>query len=258
MMIPEERRNNILTKLTENGLLKIDELAEDLKVSRITVIRDIQILKNNGLIEKIHGGIKLKETANNNFESRFFVRMQNNYSKKLVIAKKALEFLEDKNTIFLDSSSTVFVFAVEIFKNRFEDKNMITNSPAILVEALNQPHANLISTGGELKQEFNIFGGNWVNEFLENINIDCAFLSAAGISSELNITTNNKDLAVTLRKVFDKAGEVNLLVDSTKFFKEGMLNIAHVNECKRIITDDGAAAKINSNIRKNIGIEIVC
>jgi DeoR/GlpR family transcriptional regulator of sugar metabolism len=256
-MIPEERRSNIIIKLKENGYLKIDELAEDLKVSRITIIRDIQILRDSGKIKRIHGGIKLSDAGNNSFESRFFIRMQNNYGKKVEIAKKALEFLKGKNTIFLDSSSTVFVFATEIFKNRFEDKNIITNSPAILVEALDHPNVNLISTGGELKQEFNIFGGSWVDEFLENINIDCAFLSAAGISGNLEITTNNKDLAGTLRRVFDKAGEVNLLVDSTKFFKEGMLNIANINECKRIITDSDIVSKIDEKLRKEIHIEIV-
>jgi DeoR/GlpR family transcriptional regulator of sugar metabolism len=256
-MIPEERRNNILIKLKENGFLRIDELAENLEVSKITVIRDISILKDNGLVKKIHGGVKLNENGNNNIESSFFVRMQNNYGKKVEIAKKALEFLKDKNTIFLDSSSTVFVFAAEIFKNHFEAKNLITNSPAILVEALKQPHVNLISTGGELRQEFNIFGGNWVNEFLENVNLDCAFLSAAGVSTNLDITTNNKDLAVTLRKVIDKAGEVNLLIDSTKIFKEGMLNIANINEVTRIITDEDIISKIDEKLLKGIDIEII-
>jgi DeoR/GlpR family transcriptional regulator of sugar metabolism len=147
-MIPEERRKNILIKLKENDFLGIEELASELNVSKITIVRDIQILKNSGLIEKIHGRIKLNEKSTGDFEARFFVRMQNNYSKKVEIAKKSLEFLKNKDTVFLDSSSTVFVFAQGIFSSSAEERNLITNSPAILVEALHKPKVNLISTGG--------------------------------------------------------------------------------------------------------------
>src|SRR4030066_1164663 len=147
-MIPEERRKNILIKLKENDYLGIEELASELDVSKITIVRDIQILKNSSLIEKIHGGIKLNEKSSSDFESRFLVRMQNNYSRKVEIAKKSLEFLKNKDTVFLDSSSTVFVFAQEIFNSNAEERNLITNSPAILFEALNKPKVNLISTGG--------------------------------------------------------------------------------------------------------------
>jgi len=249
-MIPEERRRNILIKLRENDFLGIEGLASELNVSKITIVRDLQILKNSGLIEKIHGGVKLNEKSASGFESRFFVRMQNNYSKKVEIAKKSLEFLKNKDTVFLDSSSTVFVFAQEIFSGSVEERNLITNSPAILVEALNKPNVNLISTGGELKQEFNIFGGDWVNEFLENLNIDAAFISAAGISSNLDITTNNKDLAGMLKTIFKKAKEINLLIDSTKFYKEGMLSIARISDCRRIITDKEISKEVKAILIK--------
>ena len=146
MMIPEERRRNILVRLKENDFLKIDDIAEKLGVSKITVIRDIQLLKNQGLVKKIHGGIKLDGPSKNSIESSFYERMQKNYSKKLEIAGKSLPFLEGKQTVFLDSSSTVFVLATEIFKSHYNEKNLITNSPAIIVEAMNYPGVHLIST----------------------------------------------------------------------------------------------------------------
>ena len=133
----------------------------------------------------------------------------------------------------------------------------MTNSPAIIIEALKYPGINLISTGGELKQEFNIFGGNWVNEFLENINIDCALISAAGISSRGKITTNNKDLSAILSLVFKKSGQIFLLADSTKFFKEGMLDIADLSECRKLITDKNIGKEAIEKIKKMSNVDIV-
>lgn len=57
-MIPEERRNRILLKLTDKGVYSVNELVKELAVSRITVQRDINILKERGLYQKIHGGVR--------------------------------------------------------------------------------------------------------------------------------------------------------------------------------------------------------
>ena len=256
-MIPEERRKNILALLKENEFLNADILAEKLQVSKITILRDFQKLKEQGDISKIHGGIKLNSRANNNFESGFYSRMQKNYSRKLDIAKKSIAYITYSQTVFLDSSSTVFVFASEIFKKSKGEKNLITNSPAIISEAINFPQVNIISTGGELKQEFNIFGGAWVNEFLEKINIDSAFISAAGISQHGKITTNNKDLSAILSLIFKRSKEINLLADSSKFFMEGMLNIAHLSNCRRLITDSDIDPDKLSEIKKISDIEVI-
>lgn len=256
-MIPEERRKNILIKLKEKEIYRIDDLACELDVSKITILRDIQLLKTQGLINRIHGGVKIADNGKSSFESRFSVRISNNFEKKAEIAKKALTFVRDGSSIFLDSSSTVFVFASELFKQQYFEQNIITNSPAIIAEALKYPGLNLISTGGELKQDFNIFGGSWVSEFLDKINIDYAFISAAGISSEGKITTNNKDLAGILATIFKKKPEINLLIDSTKFFKKGLLNIASISDCKRIITDSSISKTAVKSIKELFHIELI-
>ncbi|MBM3705184.1 MAG: DeoR/GlpR transcriptional regulator, partial [Actinobacteria bacterium] len=202
-------------------------------------------------------GIMISSSLKNSFESSFYERMQKNYSKKLEIAGKAMAYIEGKQTVFLDSSSTVFVLSQEIFKKFSNDKNFITNSPAIIVEAMNYPGVHIISTGGELRQEFNIFGGSWVTEFLEKINIDCAFVSAAGISPEGKITTNNKDLASILSLIFKKAKEVNLIADSSKFFLEGMLNIASLSDCTRLITDSEIKKSALKQIRRVSDVRVI-
>lgn len=256
-MLAEERRQNILNVLKEKEFLRAEELAGMYNVSRITIVRDIKLLKESQKIKKIHGGISVLDSPKNNFETRFKIRIQDNYSKKLDIASKALKYISDNQTIFLDSSSTVFVLASEIFKKEMLQSNFITNSPSIIVEALNHTQTSLICTGGELKQEFNIFGGDWVLEFLENINLDSAFISAAGVSENGTITTNNKDLAGILKGVFSKAKTVNLLIDSSKFFKKGMLDIAKLKDCHRIITDDEISGTVLKKLEKITGAEII-
>ncbi|GAI86741.1 unnamed protein product, partial [marine sediment metagenome] len=94
-----------------------------------------------------------------------------------------------------------------------------------------------ISTGGQLRSDFNMLCGKWTIDFLERLNINSAFISAAGISDEMGITSSDIELVNILSVVIKKSKEVNLLVDSTKFGKVGMIEICPINNITRIITD---------------------
>ncbi|TET50507.1 MAG: DeoR/GlpR transcriptional regulator, partial [Actinomycetota bacterium] len=209
-MIPEQRRTKILEKLNKKNIYTLDDLARELKVSRITIQRDVNMLEKKELLERIHGGVRLNKKADNSFESRFNLRLSQNYEKKLEIAKKALEFINESNNIFLDSSTTSYILAKELFKKKYYDLNIITTSPALICESLKYPNLKIISTGGELRSDFNIFSGSWVLDFLEKINIDSAFISAAGITRDGKITYNNKELANTISAIIPRSSEINL------------------------------------------------
>jgi hypothetical protein len=58
---PAERHEQILTWLREDQLLRIDELAARLAVSNMTIHRDLDVLAEQGLVEKVHGGVRLPD-----------------------------------------------------------------------------------------------------------------------------------------------------------------------------------------------------
>jgi DeoR/GlpR family transcriptional regulator of sugar metabolism len=244
-------------KLVERRVYSLDDLSSDLGVSRITIQRDIILLERRGLVTKVHGGVKLPEKQGNSFETLFDVRLDQNSEKKEEIARKALSFVQDHSTIFIDSSTTCFYFARELLKKRYLDLGIVTNSPAIQNEALHHQDCRLISTGGELRQNFNMLTGKMVIEFMQMVNIDSAFISAAGVSSTWHLTTSNLELAEILKIVISRTESVNLLVDSSKFFKAAMLNIAHINECTRVISDSGVGGELKRDIGKTGDIEVV-
>jgi len=59
--LPARRRERILQWLKEDSLLRIDDLAERLGISTMTVHRDLNVLAEMGLVEKIHGGVQLPD-----------------------------------------------------------------------------------------------------------------------------------------------------------------------------------------------------
>ena len=57
--IPNRRQAQIVAWLQENDTLTIKELAARLNVSAMTVHRDLDKLAATGLVQKVHGGVKL-------------------------------------------------------------------------------------------------------------------------------------------------------------------------------------------------------
>lgn len=56
---PTERQEKILSWLQDAPMLRIEHLSEQLQVSTMTVHRDLDILVERGLVEKVHGGVRL-------------------------------------------------------------------------------------------------------------------------------------------------------------------------------------------------------
>ena len=59
MSLPQHRQQIILDALNANQTLTIRELAEQLNVSTMTIHRDLDRLADDGLVQKIHGGVTL-------------------------------------------------------------------------------------------------------------------------------------------------------------------------------------------------------
>ena len=59
-MIPAERRALILHLLQERRAVRVSSLSEDLRVSEMTIRRDLERLENDGMLTRTHGGAVLK------------------------------------------------------------------------------------------------------------------------------------------------------------------------------------------------------
>ncbi|WP_117213010.1 substrate-binding domain-containing protein [Allorhizocola rhizosphaerae] len=61
--LPVERRERLLADLRTRGTLRVSDIARTLGVTAVTVRRDIAQLADEGVIERVHGGIRLPRTV---------------------------------------------------------------------------------------------------------------------------------------------------------------------------------------------------
>ena len=120
------RKEKIISILKEKKEIEIDALCRLFDVSLATTHRDLNELEREGRVKKIHGGVLLNVL--DDIETRNMVRLKTNVGQKKEIAKKAMEFIENNDCIFLDNSTTCYYLAEALSTSGFTNILIITNS----------------------------------------------------------------------------------------------------------------------------------
>ena len=257
-MPPALRRAQILERIRREGGVTVAELATTHAVSSITVHRDLAELASGGLIERVHGGARAVDGAagGERIETAWDSRMAQASAAKAAIAQHAARLITDNATIFLDSSSTCLALARAIEADPPHMVTLVTNSPAIAFE-LSAESIHVIVTPGEVDQHMRLIGGRWAYEFLSGLNIDLAFISAAGITLDQGLTTSRRPLADVVNAARAVSRRCVALLDSSKFGRSSLLTMAPPAELDLLIVDSGvAAATVDEYRRAGVTLEV--
>jgi DeoR/GlpR family transcriptional regulator of sugar metabolism len=237
---PALRRSQILERIRREGGVTVAQLALDHDVSAITVHRDLAELASEGLIERVHGGARAVDGGDEpgRIETAWDKRVRQAGDAKAEIARHAARLVEDGATIFLDSSSTCLALALGLAEEPRGTITLVTNSPAIAFQVTAEP-IHVIVTPGEVDQHMRLIAGRWAAEFLAGLNVDIAFISAAGVTLEQGLTTSRRPLADVVNSARAVARRTVALIDSSKFGRASLLTMARPQELDLLVVDSG-------------------
>ncbi|MFT4106081.1 MAG: DeoR/GlpR family DNA-binding transcription regulator [Lacrimispora sp.] len=227
-MMMAERQIKILNMIQEDGSVQVEELAEKLGVSPMTIRRDLEKLQNDGLIERCHGGAVSKT------EVAYAEKSVKNRDQKESIADKCMEFIREGTCIYLDAGTTTY----EIARNIMDMENMtvVTNDLEIALLMKNSK-AELFVCGGYVQKSTGSILGYHATRMLEDFRFDIGFFGAAAISREFHVLTPSIDKAFLKRQLMSQCQQSFLAVDESKFNRQGMNRINHLSDYTGIITD---------------------
>ena len=221
----KDRKKDILDILYAKGRVSVSSLAKTLFVSEMTIRRDLSELEKKGVLKRYRGGAVLTAVS-----SEMPISDEN---KKIFLAKKAVKFLKDGLSVFIDSSSTCQYIIPYI--SRFKNITLITNSVnALLIASKSQMPCILI--GGKYCDKDMCFVGSMAEQSAEQFNVDVAFFSAMGLSEDGIISDPDIEQSM-IRKIIMEHSKKNIFL-----FEEGKLNqkyfytICHKNAVDYIIT----------------------
>jgi len=252
------RHQKILEILAAAGNLSVSKLSEMLAVSEVTIRTDLTQLAKEGKVLREHGGAQLLEERVRQ-EYSFQTRKSQNFELKNKIGIAATKYVQPADSILLDSSSTALAMA-KALRDRV-DLREITVIPTgvwTAIELMSCSNINVLMPSGYLRSISGSITGLPTSDFFENLNINKAFLGVWGISLQDGLTDSHLLEVELKKKIIQKAKEVIILADGSKFNHSGLASYSNFNKVSKIITDESAPTKVIKELRKKgIKIEIV-
>lgn len=234
MLFEEERKRHIADYVHQQGRASVQELANHFQVSESTVRRDLRDLEEQELLRRTHGGA-VAVMQNDNVEPSFLEKEDRFHQQKLDIARAALSFIREGDTIMLDSGTTTYHLA-KLLKS-FQRLTVVTNSVMVAQELANEKSIELLLTGGTLRPETLAMVGPFAERAIGSVHVDKLFLATNGIDSKAGLSTPNLIEAATKKRMIRSAEQVILLADHSKFGRVSFSRFGDAEEITTLITD---------------------
>ena len=262
MVFKVERQNARLSKIFNTIKLSnaatIRELAGMLKVSEMTIRRDLAVLAKDNLVKLIHGGAVLNPTAgtlHDTSNGRYSLVDQGTYrqAEKMKIGEKAASLIEPNDIIIIDAGSTA-----EYVAKYLPDDLPITvlcYTLNTLLEVRRKGACRIIFAGGYFHENTQMFESREGLKLISNVRATKSFVAAFGVNKDLGVTTSNHYEMETKRAIMKSSLAKILLVDSSKFGKISSTYYAEINEFDAVITDSEIPPEYEQLIR-DLGIAL--
>lgn len=241
-MLAEERRNRLLEFVRTRRFATLPELTKEVAVSESTVRRDLEHLEEQGSIRKIHGGVLYAGSSPK--LPHFDVRQPAEWAKKKAIARRAVQLIEDTDTILLDGGSTTYEVA-RLLVGR--PVHVVTTSLPVANLFASDSQSDLVLIGGNICPRTGVAQGPYADKMLGMVRVRKTILSVAGINDE-GCFNNNLLLVETERAMMDAADEVIVVADSTKFGRQSLGHVCPLKEIDLLVADDGISKDWQSKI----------
>ncbi len=249
-MLARDRISSIMEMIRENKSVLVSDLSSRFKVTDETIRRDLEKLEAQKLIIRVHGGAYLFE----GFEKGAPVSLRKQFliSEKERISYKCLEFIENKDTIMLDSS-TISLYIAKALKSSHFQVTVISNYLDIINELADVDSIKLLAIGGTYNISSRCFSGPATIEALEAYNADKAFVSCSSIDSKLNLTAHNENDGHIRGHMLNNSAKKFLVIDHTKFDKASTYKFGELKDVDYIIMDKAPGSEWSKRI-KNAGV----
>lgn len=212
-MIALQRHRQILNLVSDEGAVRVGDLARTMQVTEETIRRDLKALSSQGMLTRTHGGAVTVDSSDSGIELPYDERHQAHRPQKMAIARAALQHIEPHQVIALDASTTACQLA-RIIPD--QPLTVVTNSTAICATLASRRRIEVICTGGTLDPQAMAFTGLHAKRTIAGINIQTLFFSCRGIDVDRGLSEASDRHAEIKLGMIESAQQCVLMADSSK------------------------------------------
>lgn len=239
-MLAAQRRQAILQALDVRGAVRVADLAVDLDVSEMTVRRDLDVLDEQDMLRKVHGGAVAKR--NRGEEPWSTVKAAQQQAEKAAIADAAAATVSAGMTIAISAGTTTTELARRL--RQHSSITVITNSLSVfgvLTDPAEAAAAPVVYLSGGVRTPSDALVGPVADNAIAAFRVDATYLGVHGFDPEAGLTTPNPAEAQTNRALIGIGARLVVLADHTKYREVGTNVFAGLGQVDTLVVDDGLA-----------------
>ncbi len=253
-MLAPQRQDVILERIRVQGSVRVRELSTLLEVSDMTVRRDLDLLAQRGLLEKVHGGA-IRSDGLSSTEPGFAAKQHKQQVEKDAIATTAAAMVGSGLAVGLTAGTTTWTMAKLLLD--VPGLTVVTNAPSIAqVFYQADTTATVVLTGG-VRTPSDALVGPIASQTLQTLHLDLLFMGVHGMDAGLGYSTPNLAEADVNRHFLSASRRTVVMADHTKWGTRGLAQIAPLEAADVVISDEalGEAAR-NHFARAGVELEL--
>lgn len=249
-----QREKLILEAIAGANFVTYLDLEAKLDVSRDTIRRDLIRLEERKLIVRVHGGAKPPEIINPERQDGTSIEqpITHNLSAKQAIGRVAAAMCQPGEAIMLDGGTTTLQMCPYLNGLGLQ---VLTNSLDIVHALLPQSDTRILLPSGTIFREQRIILAPSGENSMPRFHAPKVFLGAAAVGPQ-GVMQHDVILVASERRLIDRAEEVVLLVDSSKFRSSFGAIVSGLDEVDVVITDAGIDPEARAMLEK-AGIRVI-
>ena len=252
-----ERIDIIMRTLKSSKASTVQELAQLLQVSHMTIRRDIAALVKEGHIRMLYGGIILNPNDGEGSGNESFYSLISAGSKfpdrKKRIGQLAATLIEPEDTLIIDAGSTAEYFAKCLPEDR--EYTVLCYALNIVSETVRRKNIRTMFSGGIFHENTLMFESSEGLSMISRYRATKAFITASGVNHQFGVTCMNPYERETKKAAIRSSMKKILLVDSSKFGTVRSDYFAELADFDEIITDEGIPEEY-AEIIKKLGVKL--
>ena len=252
-----ERQDHIARLVEEHGRARVADLATRFAVSGVTIRKDLLVLETAQRLVRAHGGAIAIDRRRP--ELSFDIRERLQAEEKVRIGAAGAALVRDGESIVMDASTTALSVARQLkARPGWSQLTIITNGLRIAFELAGQPGITVLMLGGRVRWEALSVVGQLGDGLFDRINVQKAFLGAAGFTVESGLSDATDEEAQIKRAMVGAAREVIAIVDHTKWERAAFATFCPTDQIGLVLTDAAAPpAMVDDLRRRDIDVRLI-
>ncbi len=230
-MLREERLKAILREINLHNKVLSADLSVLLNVSEDSIRRDLRELAEEGLIVKVHGGA-MSKAFHYPFGGDHEVYAQ---AAKQAIAGKIIPTFRNNMSILIEGGTTIIEIAKRIPEHLHA--TFFTVSPRTALTLAQHENLEVLSIGGRLTKNTNLYTGAGVINQLADIRADLCVIGANAFSVQDGLTDSDWEVVQVIRAMIRSAQKVAVVSIGEKLNSVQRIKICDIDRIDYLFTE---------------------